>query len=34
MLAFVDLIHVLQTRGGGEYPIHVSRGSLASREEK
>jgi hypothetical protein len=32
MLAFVDLIHALPTRG--EYPIHVSRGSFASREEK
>jgi hypothetical protein len=27
MLAFVDLIHALPTRGG-KYPIHVSRGSL------
>jgi hypothetical protein len=33
MLAFVDLIHALPTRGG-KYPIHVSRGSFASREEK
>jgi hypothetical protein len=33
MLAFVDLIHALPT-GGGKYPIHVSRGSFASREEK
>jgi hypothetical protein len=32
MLAFVDLIHELPTRG--EYPILFSRGSLASREEK
>jgi hypothetical protein len=32
MLAFVDLIYALPTRG--EYPIHVSRGSFASREEK
>jgi hypothetical protein len=32
MLAFVDLIHALPTRG--EYPIHVSRGSFAPREEK
>jgi hypothetical protein len=29
MLAFVDLIHALPTRGG-KYPIHVSRGSVAS----
>jgi hypothetical protein len=33
MLAFVDLIHALPTRGG-KYPIHVSRGSFALREEK
>jgi hypothetical protein len=33
MLAFVDLNHALPTRGG-KYPNHVSRGSLASREEK
>jgi hypothetical protein len=33
MLAFVDLIHALPTRGG-KYPIHGSRGSFASREEK
>jgi hypothetical protein len=33
MLAFVDLIHALPTRGG-KYLIHVSRGSFASREEK
>jgi hypothetical protein len=33
MLAFVDLTHALQTRGG-KYPIHVSRGSFASRKEK
>jgi hypothetical protein len=32
MLAFVDLIHALPTRG--EYPIHVSRGSFAPMEEK
>jgi hypothetical protein len=32
MLAFVDLIHALPTRG--EYPIHVSMGSFASRKEK
>jgi hypothetical protein len=32
MLAFVDLNHALPTRGG--YPIHGSRGSFASREEK
>jgi hypothetical protein len=31
MLAFVDLNHALPTRG---YPIHGSRGSFASREEK
>jgi hypothetical protein len=33
MLVFVDLIHALSKRGG-KYPIHVSRGSFASREEK
>jgi hypothetical protein len=33
MLAFVDLIHALPT-GGGMYPIHVSRGSFASRKEE
>jgi hypothetical protein len=33
MLAFVDLIHALP-KGGGKYPIHISRGSFASREEK
>jgi hypothetical protein len=33
ILAFVDLIHALPIRGGN-YPIHVSRGSFASREEK
>jgi hypothetical protein len=33
ILAFVDLIHGLPTRGG-KYPIHVSKGSSASREEK
>jgi hypothetical protein len=32
MLVFVDLIHALPTRGG-EYPIHVPRGSFASRKE-
>jgi hypothetical protein len=32
MLAFVDLIHALPTKGA-KYPIHVPRGSLASREE-
>jgi hypothetical protein len=34
MLAFVDLIHSLPTRGRGKYPIQVSKGSFASREEK
>jgi hypothetical protein len=33
MFAFVDLIHSLPT-SGGKYPIRVSRGSFASREEK
>jgi hypothetical protein len=33
MLEFVDLIHALPTRGR-KVPIHVSRGSFASREEK
>jgi hypothetical protein len=33
MLAFVDLIHALPTRGG-KYPIHSSRGSFASRGRK
>jgi hypothetical protein len=35
MLAFVDLIHALPTRGR-KYPIHIliSRGSFASMEEK
>jgi hypothetical protein len=33
MLAFVDLIHALPTRGG-QYPVHVSRGSFASTKEK
>jgi hypothetical protein len=33
-LTFVDLIHALPTRGGGKYPIHISRGSFAWREEK
>jgi hypothetical protein len=32
LLAFVDLIHALPTRG--EYAIHVSRRSFALREEK
>jgi hypothetical protein len=33
MLAFLDLIHALSTRGG-KYPIHVCRESFASSEEK
>jgi hypothetical protein len=33
MIAFVDLIHALQTREG-KYTIDVSRGSFASREGK
>jgi hypothetical protein len=33
MLAFVELIHALP-QGGEKYPIHASRGSFASKEEK
>jgi hypothetical protein len=33
MLAFVGLIYALPTRRG-KYPIHVSKGSFALREEK
>jgi hypothetical protein len=32
MLVFVDLIHALPQEGG-KYPIHVPRGSLASRKK-
>jgi hypothetical protein len=33
LLAFVDLIHALQTRGG-KYPIHVPRGTLHQGKNK